>query len=498
MTAHMSPDQDDAAPQIDVTDDASEARLHVPGAFARDQVTLGLLKTLVKERGVEYTKDVEMALHEAIDQLPPDGEDAKFVIARATEPMDGQDGYIQWLVEEPDEQPPELSFYHRSPYVMVEMNDVVGQWHEPTPGEDGRDVTGETRPAKPGKAVPWKVNEDTVLVDGRGQLVAQLDGMLVRADGKVYVTKVMNVNGAVDFSTGHIDFDGDVCVAGAVRDLFEVRATGSVEVGGLIEAATIHADGDLVACGGIAAREQGHIQIGGNLFARHLNAVQGHVSGMLRAEREILHCQLTVGGDVNVPNGAIIGGDLTIGGRVDVATIGSAGEMRTHLILGSAPNLEHQRAKLDQLIKNATERRDQYQSEMDALMATSQKLSAADRERQTELMFEIQQVEQLLQKMHGGRKQVDRALAHNRVIEINAAKMIYPGVRLQLGANIYRFVVELRGPVRVYEAEDRTPVYQRGNTPARPLQEVAQTSAAEIAETGDQTPDPPAAAKAAG
>ncbi len=56
----------------------------------------------------------------------------------------------------------------------------------------------------------------------------------------------------MDFSTGNIDFEGDVRVLKGIRDIFEVRATGNIEVGGLIEASTIDAGGSVFAKGGMA------------------------------------------------------------------------------------------------------------------------------------------------------------------------------------------------------------------------------------------------------
>lgn len=61
-------------------------------------------------------------------------------------------------------------------------------------------------------------------------LIATMDGHLEYSNGAFYVRPVLEIRGDVDYSTGNIDFIGDVQIAGDVRENFSVRATGSITV----------------------------------------------------------------------------------------------------------------------------------------------------------------------------------------------------------------------------------------------------------------------------
>ena len=49
------------------------------------------------------------------------------------------------------------------------------------------------------------------------------------------VSPVFQLNGDVDFSSGDIDFRGNVSINGNVTAGFKVRASGDIEVNGFIE-----------------------------------------------------------------------------------------------------------------------------------------------------------------------------------------------------------------------------------------------------------------------
>ena len=56
------------------------------------------------------------------------------------------------------------------------------------------------------------------------------------------VSNTLEIDQNVDFSTGNIDFPGNVIVHRSVKDCFTVKARDDIEVRGLIEAATLIAN----------------------------------------------------------------------------------------------------------------------------------------------------------------------------------------------------------------------------------------------------------------
>jgi uncharacterized protein (DUF342 family) len=469
----MTDQSDEASPRIKVNDEGDSASLEIPAAFPREHLTKGLLTTLLKEQEVEYTAELDQRLQQIIDKPPPAAESVSVKLAEATEPTHGEDGWVEWLVQEPEEQSTDLSFYERSAFVMVEANQTVGRIHDATDGEDGRDVTGKVRAAKPGRAAPWSFDESLTLT-ADGSIVAQMDGMLIRSNGKAHVSQVLEVKDNVDFSTGNIDFDGHVSVAKNVCDRFKIKATGSVEVRGLIEAATVHCDGDLMAHNGIASREAGQLTVGGQLNARYLNAVKGQIAGPLRVQREVFNSELEVDGVVEVTQGAIIGGTLTAGGKVEVGTLGSDGGARTCLILGITPRLDRKLQQLDQMMSQYQQRLDRLQEEQQSLNERS-RLGAQERERQTELMFEISQAEQTLGQAQPIRDQLAKTIKCSCLVDLSVAKILHAGVRLNIGNRWFLVNDDLRGPLTITVDERGEPQYQPESGQQSPLQMVAST-----------------------
>lgn len=117
------------------------------------------------------------------------------------------------------------------------------------------------------------------------------------------VIELYEVPGFVDFSTGNIDFEGSVHVRQGIRDRFEVKATGSIIVDGLVEGATIHCGGDFTAHQGMVGKERGLLFVKGNADVGYLNNVKAEIIGNLTVRRELMNCDLVIGKSLNCKHG---------------------------------------------------------------------------------------------------------------------------------------------------------------------------------------------------
>ncbi len=237
-----------------------------------------------------------------------------------------------------------VDYYNQVGYVRIMKGSHVATLHEPTLGEDGRDVTGRTTKAKPGRRNNVKI-DPSLSLDGSGRVIAQIDGILEYQHGVLRVSRVFEVRDAIDFSTGNIDFDGTVIVRDGVRDRFEVKATEDIIVDGLIEAATINCGRNFTCHQGMAAKGQGQLVVDGDAVVGYLNNVKGRIKGNLTVQRELINCELVIGGDLIFDQGRVIGGDLAVSGSVRVAALGSNAEKSTSVILdpkteGSAVDIQ--------------------------------------------------------------------------------------------------------------------------------------------------------------
>ena len=475
----MSTIQNEMPTCVILAHDRSIAELIVPPDMPREQITGEWCRLQLQRAGVELTSDTARIIERLVAHPPSPEQEARIVVARATPAVHGEDGTLQWLVDEKS-QPLETSngsinFHDRSPYTLVKQGQLLGFITDPTLGEDGRDVTGRTIAARPGKAVKLRLDE-TILRDARGQLIAQCDGMLARIGESAKICQVLEVNGDVDFSVGNIDFKGDVTIAKNVRERFVVKATGNIEVGGLIEAATIECQGDLRACGGISGGRGGTLRVGGMLKAKYLDSVKGVVEGDLHFEREAINCSMQIGGAISAPNGTIIGGTWMPTAAVDVHTLGSAAGVPTRFVLGTAPVLEDTKRKLSQIITQLTRRRETFIYERDQLTQPARRAAAHVKERITELAFEIQQIDTTLVNAAKRLVELEQTATSRRTVSITVFSQCHPGVLLDIGGRQFRITQILRGPIRISLDENGQPFYQRGEGPPTHLSRVAQTS----------------------
>ena len=479
----------ETSPSVAIASDKLSANLIVPPDYDPAALTEILLNGLIRGVGVEITDFTTQAIHNLV-QNPPTGDQAVTInIACAQPPIHGTDGSIQWFVDEKNEDEAEqqdtehadqdaVSFYDCCAFEMVQTGDVIGRIHEATLGEDGRDVTGNTVPAMSGKDAQLQVDE-SIMRRADGSLVAQQDGVLYRESGKAQIRKRIEINEYVDFSTGNIDFDGDITIARGVRDCFVVKATGSVEIRGLIEAATIETGKGLIAFGGFAGRERGHARIGGCLRGKYLDNVHGYVKQDLCIDREVINCEITIDGGIDSSRGSIIGGRITPTGAVNIGTLGSGAGVQTELVLGSVPRLQPFAQELAGIVQTLTRDVEKLSAEQDMInkLSTKGRMAATDKERQTEIMFELSTSDTSLSKAQRTLESVTAEIDKRKCVNITVHRMVHPGVTLILGDLRHKITTGFKGPVRIYLDGGKNLMYRQGDSPPCLLAQVSDTQA---------------------
>ncbi len=326
---------------------------------------------------------------------------------------------------------------------------MLGEVIPPTDGVDGVDVKGDVLAARRGASVSLRV-DDTILLDATGRLVAQADGVLFRDDGGACIRSRLEINGSVDFGTGNLDFPGPILIQGGICDRFVVTATGEVEVHKLIEGATIRCGGNLLARSGIASRSYSRVEVTGDLEARYLDNVRGTVQGSARIMREIINCNLSIEKQLNSPQVAIIGGAIAIGNEVCVGTIGSPAGVRTRIMLGSIPRLEDKCRRSEKLLAQILSMQATLEQERRTLLV-SPYISSQDKERLTEIAYELDRLELYITQMKDTYKRFEDVLRASRKVELKVLRRMHEGVRLAAGDQEYEVTTELAGPFTAFD-----------------------------------------------
>ncbi len=477
----------DISPTVIIAGDKTKATLRIPSGCDRALLTKPLLIGLISGEGVEVTEHTTTVIQAYIQDQPPEDQDITLDIAFATPVVHGADGSVVWCVEEVQDgdnqaqdnsnESDAVSHYGRCSFEMVQTGDIVGKVHAAESGQDGRDVTGATIIAKPGKDAKLTIDE-SIMKQADGSLTAQRDGVLYREAAKAQIRKHIQIRDYVDFSTGNINFDGDITIDRGIRDCFVVKATGKIEVKGLIEAATVEAGKDLNVYGGFAGRERGHVRIGGCLRGKYLDNVCGHVKQDLCIDREVINCELTIDGKIASTHGSIIGGTLTPTGEVVIGTLGSGADVITEVVIGSVPTLEPFARKLSLIVEQLTDDMDKLNEEQDSINNNSAKgrMTAMDKERQTEILFEQSIVNTTLDKARRTLDRVQNKINKRRSVEVTVHKIVYPGVTFMLDERSYKITREIAGSTRFY-MNGKVFVYRNGESEAQPVSTIADVHA---------------------
>ena len=229
----------------------------------------------------------------------------------------------------------------------VEEGDVICRIIEPTPGEDGKTVLGQELPARVGRAAAVPKGRNTALTDDGTALVATKTGHVEFSGRTFQVKPVMEIEGNVDYSTGHINFLGDVHVHGDVCTGFTVRAMGNITVDGVVEAASVEAGGDLIMVKGAQGDNRAVLRAGHSIFAKYLENCCLYAMEDLHADC-VINCDVYCDGLVEVRSGrgTIIGGSIRAAHEVSAGVLGARSECRTDVVLGGLPCQEFDREVL--------------------------------------------------------------------------------------------------------------------------------------------------------
>lgn len=433
------------------------------------------------EQQIIITDALRGEIQAAIDAFTETRSEVQRVIARATPPKHGEHGRIEWIGEIADlmakdphapDETGRVDFYNSKEYICVATGQHVANIIPPVEGEPGADVTGRPLQPRTGKPIELRIDK-TLSVDDAGRIVSQEDGVLDLTPLELRVIRLLHVRNHVDFNTGNIDFQGSVRVNQDVRDRFVLKASEDVMVHGLVEAATIVTGRNFVCPRGMAARDRGELHVGGDAEVGYLNNVRGQVGGNLAVRRELINCELLVGGDLIGPQCAVIGGELAVTGSIRVGTLGAKGGPRTTLILGEMPLLSAQIDEIEQhrgeYMRRFAERQELYAG----LTQAGARLTDRDRARLKQVREEMVDLHERVKACDARRKELEASAGRTAHVNVAIGAMIHPKVIFRAFGQIARFDGEVRGPLTIGLDESGQLQYRQSGGGVQPLGQVA-------------------------
>ena len=282
------------------------------------------------------------------------------LIARGKPAFDGKNGNIVEYFPRVLERMLEVDEYDQVDYTALNLIRNVKKGQEicrlilPTEGEPGRTVLDQEIPAKSGKAVPLPAGRNTEISEDGVSLLASIAGHVEFTGHSFQVKPVLDIDGNVDFSTGSINFLGDINVKGDVLSGFTVRAMGNIQVGGVIEAgSSVEAGGDLAVVKGILGDGSTVVRSHRSIFAKYIENATIYAQENLQTDC-IINGRVYCDGEVQVRSGrgSIMGGRIWAAKKINAKTVGSASECRTAVVLGGLPCANFEREIVRQKLKN--------------------------------------------------------------------------------------------------------------------------------------------------
>lgn len=315
----------------------------------------------VQLENVLYENKVMFGVDDALlERLPEEKERYfhLFLAAQGKLPNHGKDGEIEDLYPRSEKREAlvdafgnvnyaELDFVHN-----INEGDTICNIAQPIEGRTGRTVTDQSIPPKEGKRVSIPRGRNTKVTEDGSRLIATKTGHVEFSGQGFQVKPVLEILGNVDYSTGNIDFLGDVHISGNVCAGFIVRATGSITVDGLLETCIVEAGGDLIVRRGIKGDQETIIRAGRGLYAKYLE--NATVCAKERLESDcIINCNVYSNGEVQVSSGRgiLLGGIMRAACEVKANIVGSRSEHPTLICLGGLPSEEFELQCLEQEIK---------------------------------------------------------------------------------------------------------------------------------------------------
>jgi uncharacterized protein len=285
--------------------------------------------------------------------------------------------------------------------------------------------------------------------DEAGVYVATTSGHVWLQRGRLEVEDTLEIAEDIDGSTGAVHFAGQLTAQRSILDSAQVLAGGTITVNGAVEAAEVRAEGDVHVHHGICGKERGLVAAGGRFTARFITNARATSGGDMVIANEIINSQVTCGGLLKAENGTILAGHIISLGGIHCHTAGSEAGTRTILEAGLAPERYGEIQKIVSAAEASLQRVRDIRAKVQPLMAHAKNLTAAQKEKATELLYAADEAEahahRDLQALAQSKDMLRTALG----ARILVSSLLYPGVIIRYPVAEGIVMTRLRGPVEI-------------------------------------------------
>ena len=325
----------------------------------------------LSERGIVFGIK-QSAVAEGVKKLET------FVVAEGQPPIHGENARVEKKYDLGVMGHPAVDQYNRVDYknmnlfVLVKKGTLLAERIPQTQGVPGMDVFGVSVAARNGRPIPMPKGKNTEVRE-ENKLYAAIDGQIVEQGSKIMVDPHLVIKSGVGVGSGNIDFTGSVEVHGNVEAGFVVKATGDIEVKGLVSGDVTGRN--VFVSGGISGLNRGKVKAEEDVHAAYVENATVEAGRDIVVSDVALHSTLRAGKRIVAmeKKGAIVGGNVAAGEAIEAKMFGNPAFVVTRLSVGINPAVQQE-------YKNACEeyRADKTRlQQIDAMLNTLSKIDTS-------------------------------------------------------------------------------------------------------------------------
>lgn len=385
------------------------------------------------------------------------------LIAKGKKPAKGKDGWYEYFFRKevastPKHMPDDKTDCQNIEWFeCVEAGQKLAYYHEASYGPDGHTVTGEPIRGNKGRELSVLTGKGFILLPDQKTYLAALDGKVNLLNERMEVSQLLIVENASTVG-GNINFDGSIYIKGNVGTGVTINATEDIVIDGLVEAAIIQCDGNLLLRRGANTAGNGYIKAGKGIYAKYLEAV----SVFAREDvwvNSCLNCKIFTEGKMMVwgPGGTLAGGEVCAVRGLETMHLGNRASILTEVKIGVTEgvgkSLEEAEEKIQEVHHELSllgsaymDMRKKYSPEVRNTMKVYLKLESA-----------IYTKEKELEDLYSLKKHIEEDIESSKEVCILVKGTLYEGVSAEINGK--RWTAETMENVTVKCVNRKVAVY---------------------------------------
>ncbi len=449
--------------EIDLVVDKDETKAYLSFNVIDDpsQLSFDFFGETLEDAGIVYGVDSKalktLAKHALAGVLK--ASDENLLVCSGKPAVNGEDGKLIFHVKPSEEDvrfdlddDEEINYKENDLITNVSTEQHLATIVEAQPPENGMDIYGRTIEAREGQPLKFKSGQG-IFTDGN-KIFAASHGRFIYENNELSVNAVYNVLGDVDLTIGNITFIGKVTIQKDILDDFFVSGQEGVEVGGVVAAATVESNADIMIGGGVNGKGRAFIKGQGKIESKYFNEVNVVGWKDIVVTKSIMNSIVKTKGKVDVQNGSIIGGETSALMGIDVGIVGSDMGTMTAIIAGQDYELQDRLKAYESQLLEIGQEIDRIDRVIGPILSNKEKLLAlpVDKKKHLKSLLEgLKNYREQQARVRSESEALQKSTSDVSVKEIRVRKILYSGVRVTIGNCKKIIKMEIKGPVRLRE-----------------------------------------------